>query len=120
MIEHVEEDGFTPGHKGDSNTLDSKVAGVVDEELEVVEYLLRVEDKESSLIETGTDMGKLRISKTHVRDNKAHVKVQLSLLCVFQLPVFETGVCKDVANEYFVPYIIKAIPDLSASRKLRS
>jgi hypothetical protein len=58
-IKHVEEDGFTPGQKGDGNTLDSKVAGVVDEELEVVEYLLRVEDKESSLIETGTDMWKL-------------------------------------------------------------
>jgi hypothetical protein len=90
------------------------------EELEVVEYLLRVEDKESSLIETGTDMWKLRISKAHIGDNKALIKVQLSLLCIFLLPVLEISVCKDIANEYFMPYIIKGIPDLSASRKLRS
>ena len=79
MIKHLEDGGFPPGYKGDSNTLDSKVAAVVDEELEVVEYSLRVKDKESSLIETGTDMWKLRMCEAHVRDNKALVKVQLSV-----------------------------------------
>jgi hypothetical protein len=63
---------------------------------------------------------KLRGGEAHVGHNKALIKVKLVLLWVLLPPVFEIGVSKDVADKYFMPCIIEEVPELIASRKLRS